>query len=143
MTERRRFVFDTNVLVSAALFKDSTPGRALQSAIRHGEILLSQATAQELQEVLARPKFDRYVQPATRKRFLAATLRTALIVEIEQTFQECRDSKDDKFLDLAVGGNASFLVTGDDDLLVLHPFQGISIVTPAAFLELLSQEKLA
>jgi uncharacterized protein len=140
MTERRRFVFDTNVLISAALFKDSTPGRALQAAIRQGEILLSQATAQELQEVLGRPKFDRYVHPTTRKRFLAATLRTAIIVEIERSFQECRDPKDDIFLDLAVAGNASFIVTGDDDLLVLHPFQGISIVTPTQFLEIMNQK---
>jgi putative PIN family toxin of toxin-antitoxin system len=139
MGEHRRLVFDTNVLISAALFKDSTSGRALQAAIRHREILLSPATAQELQEVLARPKFDRYVQPTTRKRFMAAILRTATIVEIEQTIHECRDPKDDKFLDLAVGGNASFIVTGDDDLLVLNPFRGISIATPSEFLEILSQ----
>ena len=140
MTERRRIAFDTNVLVSAALFKDSAPGQALQAAIRHGEILLSAATADELHEVLARPKFDRYVSSKTRKRFVAAMLRTATIVEVEQTFQQCRDPKDDKFLDLAVGGKALFIVTGDDDLLAQHPFQGISIVTPTAFVDILGRE---
>ena len=46
----------------------------------------------------------------------------------------CRDPKDDKFLDLAVSGQATHLVTGDPDLLALHPFRGIDIVTARAFL---------
>jgi uncharacterized protein len=139
MTERRQFVFDTNVLISAALFKDSTPGQALTAAIRDGDIVLSPDTVQELHDVLFRPKFDRYLTSATRKRFMAAILRRAVIVEVDQTVRECRDPKDDKLLDLAVGGNASFVITGDDDLLALNPFRGISIVTPSEFLEILSR----
>jgi putative PIN family toxin of toxin-antitoxin system len=96
--------------------------------------LLSQATAQELQEVLGRAKFDRYVRLATRKRFLAALVRRAIIIEIDQSLHVCRDPRDDKFLELAVCGKASFLVTGDSDLLVLNAFQGIPVVTPAMFL---------
>jgi predicted nucleic acid-binding protein len=46
----------------------------------------------------------------------------------------CRDAKDDKFLELAVNGEAQFIVTGDADLLGLHPFRGVQILTPAAFL---------
>lgn len=139
MTERRRFVFDTNVVISAALFNESTPGQALTAAIRDGDILLSPDTVQELHEVLFRPKFDRYLTSATRKRFMAAILRRAVIVEVEQTIHECRDPKDDKFLDLAVGGNASLVITGDDDLLTLNPFRGIPIVTPSEFLVILSR----
>jgi predicted nucleic acid-binding protein len=46
-----------------------------------------------------------------------------------------RDAKDDKFLEVAINGNASVIVTSDDDLLVLHPFQTISIVTPRDFID--------
>jgi putative PIN family toxin of toxin-antitoxin system len=138
MEAKNRYVFDTGVLVSAVLFPDSVPGRAMQKALRRGRLLLSQATAEELAEVLNRRKFDRYVSVPTRKRFLAALVREALVVETSQTFVVCRDPKDDKFLELAVCGNASFLVTGDQDLLVLHPFHGISILTPAQFLAALT-----
>ena len=48
----------------------------------------------------------------------------------------CRDAKDDKFLEVAVNGKADYLITGDRDLLVLHLFRDIQIITPAAFLEL-------
>ena len=134
MTESPRYVFDTGVLVSAALFRESTPGEAMRAALRHGSILLSRATALELHEVLTRPKFDRYVRLATRKRFLAALLGRATVVETEESLHVCRDPRDDKFLELAVSGRASFLVTGDKDLLVLNRFQGVRIVTPAEFL---------
>ena len=46
-----------------------------------------------------------------------------------------RDRKDDKFLELAVNGNAALIITGDKDLLALDPFQGIAIITPASFLK--------
>jgi uncharacterized protein len=134
MKSKNRYVFDTGVLVGAVLFPDSIPGKALQEALRQGRLLLSQSTTQEVAEVLNRPKFDRYVHSHTRKRFLAALVREALIVQTSLSLAVCRDPEDDKFLELAVSGNASFLVTGDQDLLVLHPFRGIPIVPPAVFL---------
>jgi len=138
MNEAPRYVFDTSVLVSAAIFKESTPGQALRIAAQYGSILLSPTTAKELQEVLARPKFDSYVRLITRKRFLAALLRQATIVETADSLHICRDPRDDKFLELAIEGRASCLVTGDDDLLVLNPFQGISILMPAEFLTIVA-----
>jgi uncharacterized protein len=134
METENRYVFDTGVLISAALFPDAVPGKAMREALRRGHLLLSQATAEEIAEVLSRPKFDRYLSLPTRKRFLAAFVREAVVVETNQSFTACRDPKDDKFLELAVCGDASFVVTGDQDLLVLHPFREIPIVTPAAFL---------
>ena len=134
MEPKNRYVFDTGVLVSAALFPDSVPGQAMREALRRGLLLLSQATTEEIAEVLNRRKFDHYVSVPTRKRFLAALVREALVVETNRSFAVCRDPKDNKFLDLAVCGEASVLVSGDQDLLVLHPFQGIPILTPAQFL---------
>ena len=133
MTDKPRFVFDTNVLVSAAIFRESTPGIALIAALSQGSILLSQATAREVKDVLARPKFDRYIASETRNRFLAALLRDATFLEPEESIQACRDPKDDKFLEIAVAGQAMYMITGDEDLLVLDPFRGIRIVTASEF----------
>lgn len=85
--------------------------------------------------MLSRPKFDRYVRLSTRKRFLAALLRRAEIIETELKLRVCRDPRDDKYLELAVVGKASVIISGDDDLLILDPFQGIRILTPAKFLD--------
>ena len=52
---------------------------------------------------------------------------------ITERIVACRDPTDDKFLELAVSGNADLILSGDKDLLTLHPFRGIPIVTPAAF----------
>jgi uncharacterized protein len=134
MSDKPRYVVDSSVLVAAALFKGSTPDQAVRTAVRSGQLMFSEQTAEEIREVLARPKFNRYVSMSLRRRFLAALLHTAVCVEVEPAFRICRDPRDDKFLDLAVGGMASFLVTGDGDLLVLNPFRGIPIVTPAEFL---------
>ena len=70
-----------------------------------------------------------------RLAFLAVLLREAKLVEVTEAVRECRDPRDDKFLELAVSGKAVCIVTGDQDLLVLHPFPGIWIVTPRGFLD--------
>jgi putative PIN family toxin of toxin-antitoxin system len=137
--EPQRYVFDTSAVVSALLFEQSVPGRAFYAALDRGEILLSQATATELTEVLSRKKFDRYVTREEREQFLVMLLREATVVEIGEEVRACRDRKDDKFLELAVNGRASCLITGDEDLLILHPFRGMPILTPAQFLEALPE----
>ncbi len=129
-----RCVFDTNTVVSGLLFEQSKPGRALLIAFRHGEILLSQSTLEELADVLQRRKFDRYVTGSEREEFLEAFVDRATCVEPTEEIRLCRDRKDDKFLELAIGGNADFVISGDGDLLSLHPFRGISIMTSAEFL---------
>ena len=130
-----RSIFDTNALVSAFLSERSTPGRAFLAALGAGVVLLSEETVTELVDVASRPKFDRYVTAGDRDRFVAALVRRAELVEVEEPVVACRDPKDDKFLSLAVAGSASVIVSGDEDMLVLHPFQGVPILTPAAFLE--------
>jgi putative PIN family toxin of toxin-antitoxin system len=131
----RGFVLDTNVIVSAALFPDSVPRRAFEKAIDLGKPLLSAEFLEELHEVLNRKRFDRYVSQESRKGFLATLVDQGVFLEVQDSIQVCRDPKDDKFLDLAVAGQATCLITGDEDLLVLNPFRGIPIVTPRQFLE--------
>jgi len=128
------YVFDTNSVVSALLFEQSVPGRAFYAALERGKMLVSQGTVTELSEVLGREKFDRYLTREEREQFLIELLHEATAVEIIEEVHACRDPKDDKFLELAVSGRASCLVTGDQDLLALHPFRGIPILTPAQFL---------
>jgi putative PIN family toxin of toxin-antitoxin system len=107
-------------------------------AADRGRLLLSEATLAEIDEVLRRPKFDRYVPEQARLEFLAALLEKAEWVTATPEIQACRDPKDDKFLSLAVGGRANHLVSGDPDLLVLNPFRGIQILAPQQFLAVFS-----
>lgn len=88
----------------------------------------------ELADVLARPKFDPYATIAERQEFLRLVVRVAERVPIIHIVEACRDPTDDKFLELAVNGAAERIVTGDADLLALHPFRGIEILTPARYL---------
>jgi putative PIN family toxin of toxin-antitoxin system len=129
-----RFVFDTNVIVSALLLKHSVSRQAFDTALASGELLLSLAVISELNDVLKRKQFDKYILEEERMQFLAVLVREATLIEITETITECRDPKDDKFLELAIGGKAACIVSGDKDLLVLHPFRGIPILTPAGFL---------
>lgn len=129
-----RYVFDTNVLVSALLFQGSKPGLALHRALESGRILTSAACIGELNDVLSRAKFSRYVDPDQRHRFLAAFIREARLVDIRESVEACRDPKDDQVLELAINGRAGAIITGDADLLALNPFRGIPIITPAEFL---------
>ncbi len=131
-----RCVFDTNAVVSALLFSRSVPRQALSRALHIGTLLMSQALSGELDEVLDRPRFDRYVTRQQRAAFLRNLLRMAMSVPITETVRACRDPKDDKILELAVNGNANYIITGDDDLLVMNPFRGIAIIGPAEFLEI-------
>lgn len=134
MTTDCRVVIDTNVIVSALLLPQSIPRQAFDRAARAGRLLLSASTVAELNKILCRPTLDRYVTDVHRLEFLAALIRDAEIVEVQSAVTECRDPQDNKFLELAVSGNATHLLTGDDDLLVLHPFREIAILTPRAFL---------
>lgn len=130
-----RFVLDTNVLVSALLSPGSKSRMAVDRAHREGAILLSLGTLTELFEVLNRKQFRGYIDEEDMRRFLAVLTREAQWTDVDMQITACRDPKDDKFLSLAVSGEATHIVTGDADLLVLHPFQGIRIVTPSTFLE--------
>jgi uncharacterized protein len=129
-----RVVIDTNVFISRLLLPDSAPGRAARHAIDSGIVLVSEDTMNELADVLARPKLDKYLSVKTRQQFLLELGEIAQFVPIIQRIRACRDSRDDKFLELAANGQAALILTGDRDLLVLHPFRGTRIQSPADYL---------
>lgn len=129
------FVFDTNTLISASLLVGSVNRKAIRKAVLLGEIAFSNETLNEFKEVVFRKKFDKY--------FVSNEERLELLNEIENTIKpffpsetitDCRGPKDNKFLELAVSAKASCTITGDKDLLVLHPFRGIPILNAADFI---------
>lgn len=135
-----RYVFDTNVIVSALLFESGKPAKALQYALANGEVLLSLDLLEELNEVLGRERFNRYVTSEDREEFLEALVEQAVLVEITENVQECRDPKDDKVLELALNGEAQYIISGDRDLLVLHPFRDVLVIAADEFLKMIESE---
>jgi putative PIN family toxin of toxin-antitoxin system len=131
---RERVVIDTNALVSRLLLPGSIPGQAVRKAVAEAQLLASDDTIIELADVLARKKFDPYTTVRERQEFLRLFDRIAERVPIVHVIRACRDPKDDKFLELAVNGAAQLIITGDADLLGLHPFRGIDILPPASYL---------
>lgn len=130
------FLFDTNTLVSASLLGGTMTAKAMDSAIILGKLAFSNATMDELVEVLFREKFDKYFLNDDEK--WSAIQRIALNAVLffpGESITDCRDPKDNKFLELAVASDAACIITGDKDLLVLHPFRGISILNATDFLK--------
>lgn len=133
----KRVVFDSSTLISAALRVGSLPHRALGAALESCTLCASEATLAEVEEVLMRPKFDRYQTRDVRLEFAAMLRQNTLLFEVDDAdvVPGCRDQKDDKYLALVRECDAVALVSSDADLLTLHPWNGIPILSPKAFLE--------
>ncbi len=131
-----RVVVDTNVFVSAALKDASWPASVVRWVDRHGGLLRSDATERQLFEVLQRPYIAARMAPWYLER-VRRVVSAAEPVAIVERVTECRDPTDDKFLELALNGRADLIVSGDRDLLTLHPLRNIPIITPATFVRVL------
>jgi putative PIN family toxin of toxin-antitoxin system len=129
-------VFDASTLVGAALMTDSVPEKALLRADEADVFALSNVVNAEIVDVLGRPKFASAVPAARREHVLDILRREAVWFEPTIHVSDCRDSKDNKYLELAFAAGAEIIVSSDDDLLVLHPWRGVSILRPAAYLAL-------
>ena len=133
--EPERIVADTNLLVSRLLLPQSLPAQAVRKAVDEGQLLVSAATLEELADVLSRAKFDPYVSLEDRQDFIRVLNRVAERVIVTALIKACRDPKDDKFLEVALNGEANVILTGDRDLLALHPFRGVDILSPREYVE--------
>lgn len=129
------FVIDTGVLISAHLLPNTTPRQAYNRARQKGIVVFSKATFQEFASTFTREKFDKYQPLETRLRMIDLVERRGLFKETSVKLAICRDPNDDMFLELAVSCKASVIVTSDPDLLALHPFSGINMLSPADFLK--------
>ncbi len=126
-----RVVLDTNVLISAALLPRSVPARLLQHVLVHSRLVFSLATFTELETRLWKPKFDRYVSLEMRRSLLADLSAVAEWVEPTSAARHSRDADDDALIHAAIEGGAAWLVSGDEDLLVLGRVQHVEMIRPA------------
>jgi putative PIN family toxin of toxin-antitoxin system len=135
-----RVVVDTNVLVNGLFgFKDS-PSSQMLHAIRIQKVILitSPVILEEIGEVISRERIVRLTKMniEERKEFMDMLLERCEITEGKQLLQEgSRDIKDNKFLECGTEGQADYIITGDDDLLVLKEFENVIIITPREFLK--------
>jgi uncharacterized protein len=131
-----RVVIDTNIWISFLIGKSLT---GLSEAIINGQVLVlfSDDLFCELLEVLKRPKFKKYFSETDIENLVTLLHEKVELIEITYYFKDCRDAKDNFLLDLAVSGDANYLVTGDADLLILNPFQGVEIISYQHFQNLI------
>ena len=131
-----KVVFDASSVIGAALKQDTIPERALLLARSQETICLSPAVETEIREVLQSPKFHKYISDATRGPILDILGAAAVMFEPMEPVTDCRDPKDNKYLELALATGASVIVSSDDDLLVLDPWRGIRILRPVNYVRL-------
>ena len=139
-----RVVVDTNFWVSYLFFPRGSIERVGDIFAREEAVLLgSPQCLEELREVVGREQWDRYASLDIRLLFFEGVYQRCEIVTPNTTIAVCRDARDDKFLELAVDGEADFLVTGDKDLLGLaersDPTWKFRIVTPKEFIEAIGE----
>ncbi len=131
---KKIIVLDTNILVSAALLPNSVAGNTVRKAISEFSVVTSDVCFDEFAEVILRPKFRKYIDLKDAIAVVENYRQNAKIIPITHSVTDCRDPKDDKFLDLALSAAAHLIVSGDGDLLALSPYRSIPILTPAQFL---------
>jgi putative PIN family toxin of toxin-antitoxin system len=126
----KKIVIDTGVVISALLKSEGTSRKALVKAVQEFIPLLTLDTLTELERTLSKPKFSGLFSFSDKIAILELLIRQGEFVEVKTSIVACRDSSDDKFLNLAVSGEAQTILTCDPDLLVLHPFSEIAILNP-------------
>ena len=132
-----RWVIDTNVLISAALYSKGVPAKLVHYCLENGALVFSSATFEELRTRLYKPKFDPYISLEFRNQLLHDFNASAVWVEIGKVGKYCRDRDDDIFIETALQSKADLLITGDQDLLTAKPVKNVRIVSPAQAAKLL------
>jgi uncharacterized protein len=130
-------VFDTNALISALMYPQSVSADALVKAVKYFQLVASDKTWAELELVTGRKKFTKYWSEQNRLVFLTELASMTDFHEIQTVITASADASDNKFLELAIDAKAKVIVSGDNDLRSLHPFQGVAIISPSDFLSLL------
>ena len=127
-------VFDASTLVGAAIGPDSVPRRVVRKAREQDTFALSEAVRNEVVEVLHRPRLALFVDPVLRDELLDLLIPGAVWFEPAVRVTDCRDAKDNKYLELALAAGAGTIVSSDADLLVLNPWRGVRILRPGEYL---------
>jgi putative PIN family toxin of toxin-antitoxin system len=127
-------VLDASTLVGALLKADSVPEKALMLARARATICMSASVAAEIAEVFARPRFADALPSSRVTLVLEIVMGAARWYHPKQAVSDCRDAKDNKYLELALEAQAEIIVSSDQDLFSLNPWRGIAIIAPAEFL---------
>lgn len=127
-------VVDASTFVSATFNSHGVPAQAVQRALRDDRVAISARVMTELLDVLHRPGLARFLKPELRSELLGQLVTLGIPFEPTERVTECRDPKDDKYLELALASGADTIVSSDGDLLVLHPWRDVRILRPAEYL---------
>lgn len=135
--ESKRIILDTNLWISFLITKNYTE---IDDLIKTNKVVLIFSTEliEEFIEVVTRPKFRKFFSKKDVEQLLNTFDQFASLITVTSQLKLCRDEKDDFLLNLAVDGNADFLVTGDKDLLILDQIKNTKILTYPDLLEILS-----
>lgn len=131
---RFKAVLDTNIWISAALSQSGPPATVVRHVLGKGLPVFSSATFRELETRLWKPKFDRYLTMDVRRSLLADANGAAFWVDIPEILARrtfSRDPDDDAFVHAAIASGATWLITGDQDLLTVASRDGLRILAPA------------
>lgn len=129
-----RIVIDNNAFISFLFWQNSVPARAVDLAIERYEVISSEQTIDELRNTIQKEKFSRYGSVEERLSRYEDIRALVKIIPVTECVTDCRHPPDNKFLELAASGGADIILTGDKDLLVLHPWRGVAILSPQQFL---------
>ena len=128
------YLLDASTLVSATFRRDGIPARAVGHALRRNRVAVSEAMLMELLEVLHRPQIARFLDPELRAELVGQLLAVGTVYHPTLRVTDCRDAKDNRYLELALAAGADLIISSDTDLLVLHPWRGVPILRPATYL---------
>ena len=131
-------VYDTNIIISAALSPSGIPSSLLALAF-DGTVLLyvSPVILEEYTEVLHRPKFELSEQVITR--LMRKITEAAVLVHPTRTISVSPDESDNRFLECAQAAGAAYVGTGNKRHFPFPEFEGIKIVSPAEFAAILME----
>ncbi len=130
-----KIIIDTNIWISIFINKEF---QFFIEKILRNDIKIASSIQQiaEISAVLKHPKLSSYINKTFAEEFLLLFLKAVEIVEPKIKITDCRDVKDNFILEAAFSGNIDFIVTDDEDLLVLDPYKQIRIVKVRDFYNL-------
>lgn len=134
MLNPKRFILDTNVLISAFIVRATVTYSVLSHCVSKGMLLFSTDTFEEFYRVISRSKFDKYFSDSDRRKLVYKVLDISQYQKVSSDLKLCTGETDNMFLNLAVDGGASCIVTGDKALLQVNPLGNIPILNPRQFL---------
>ena len=127
-----RVVIDTNILIS--LFIGRQHETLIDNIVDEKiQLISSNEQIAEIKSVLTYPKLSKYFTPEMHDELIFLINNLSELVQITNNIFDCRDANDNFILEMAVNGKADFIVSGDQDILILSPYRGIEVFALSEF----------